>query len=355
MTAPSLPTFVLAALMAAPVAAQPRPPLVVRVSPERAAWFERFEDSRRGPETVETVTKTFKTGAGGSLDVSNLSGDVIVNGVAGDQITVTATKRARGNDAKAALADINISARQTAARVEVRTEFGRHDSQAEVDYDIEVPFDTGVIVRTISGDVKVTEVRGTVLMDSTSGDVQAWSTPRLAHLATVSGDVRMHDIGSPEGFTGGTVSGDFVAEDLKARSLDVTTVSGDVTLTNVVCERAQIKTVNGSVGYRGPLAHGGRYEMNSHSGDIILALVGDGGFELTAKTFSGDVRADWPMTMAPTGRDSGIPGMPGNHEVRGTYGDGSALVIVKTFSGDVVVERAGAQKQKGGKKDKNEK
>jgi DUF4097 and DUF4098 domain-containing protein YvlB len=303
---------------------------------------------------VETILKTFKIGPGGSLDVSNLSGDVIVNGVAGDQIQVNATKRARGRDAKAALADITISTRQTASRVEVRTEFGRHDSEAEVDYSIDVPMDASVIVRTISGDIKVTNVHGDVQVDSTSGDVQAAGTPRLAHLATVSGDVKMKDAASADMFSGGTVSGDFVAHGLKARSLEITTVSGDVTLMDVTCDRAQIRTVNGSVGYSGPLAKGGRYELNSHSGDIDLAIVGDAGFELTAKTFSGDVRSDLPMTMAPTGRDSSIPGMPGNHEIRGTFGDGSALVIVKTFSGDVVVERAGTwHKDKAGKKHEN--
>jgi len=47
--------------------------------------------------------------------------------------------------------------------------------------------------------------------------------------------------------------------------------------------------------------------------------------------------------------------MPGNHEIRGTFGDGSAFVLVKTFSGDVVVGKAGAGgKQKAGKKNKNE-
>jgi hypothetical protein len=100
MTACLLTSFGFLALASAPVAAQPpAPPVVriVRVAPERAAWFERFEDSRRGPETVETISKTFKVGTGASLDVSNLSGDVIVIGVSGDQIAVVATKRARGS------------------------------------------------------------------------------------------------------------------------------------------------------------------------------------------------------------------------------------------------------------------
>jgi DUF4097 and DUF4098 domain-containing protein YvlB len=246
--------------------------------------------------------------------------------------------------------------RQTADRVEVRTEFGRHDSEAEVDYKVEMPMDASLIVRTISGDINVSNVRGDVQVDSTSGDVQASGTPRLSHLATVSGDVRMDDAGTPDTFTGGTVSGDFVAKELKARAVEISTVSGDVTLTNITCDRAQIRTVNGSVGYTGPLAKGGRYELNSHSGDVTLWLVGDAGFELTAKTFNGDVRADVPITMAQTPHGGGIPGMPGNHEIRGTFGDGSALVVVRTFSGDVVVGKAGAApkgKDKGGKKGKN--
>jgi DUF4097 and DUF4098 domain-containing protein YvlB len=356
MTARLLSSFGVLALASGPAAAQPSSPPVARfarVAPERAAWFERFEDSRRGPETVETISKTFKVGQGGSLDMSNLSGDIVVIGVSGDQMTIVATKRARGNEAKQALSDIDIAMRQTADRVEVRTEFGRRDSEAEVDYKVEMPADASLIVRTISGDIHVSNVHGDVQVDSTSGDVQASGTPRLTHLATVSGDVQMDDAGTPDTFTGGTVSGDFVAKELKARAVEITTVSGDVTLTNITCERAQIKTVNGSVGYTGPLAKGGRYELNSHSGDVNLWLVGDAGFELTAKTFNGDVRADVPITMTQTPHGGGIPGMPGNHEIRGTFGDGSALVVVRTFSGDVVVAKAGTQKQKAGNKDKN--
>lgn len=340
----------LAALAPVSAAAQPRPTLT-HLAPARAAWFERFEQSRNGPEETQMVTKTFKVSGSGSLDVSNLSGDVIVTGIAGDQIQVHAVKRARGGDAKAQLNDITIDISQTADRVEVRTVFGRHESHAEVDYTIDVPFDTAVIARTISGDVTVTNVRGDLQVDSTSGDLNASGTPRIVRLKTIAGDVMVTDGGSADMLSGGTVSGDFTARGLKARSIEVVTISGDVTLMHITCERAQIRTVNGSVDYTGPLAKGGRYEVNSHSGDVNFALVGENGFELTARTFSGDVRADLPLIMAPHSGDSGIPGMPGNHEIRGTFGDGSALVTVKTFSGDVVVGRAGdKEKDKPGRK-----
>jgi Toastrack DUF4097 len=310
------------------------------------ASFERFEESRNGPEATQTVTRTFKTGPGGSLDVSNLSGEVVVTGVAGDTIQLTAVKRARGGDAKAELDSITIGATETASRVEIKTNFARRESHAEVDYAIEAPFETTVIARSISGDVRVTGVRGDVQIDSTSGDVEADGTPRLVHIKTISGDVTLTNVGSVDTLSTGTVSGDLRAKNLKARSLEVVTISGDVTLEDTTCERAQIRSVNGGVLYVGTLAKGGRYEVNSHSGDIEFRLVGEVGFEITAYTFSGDVRADLPLKMAPRSGDSGLPGVPGNHEIRGTFGDGSALVVAKTFSGDIIVGRAGSETRK---------
>jgi hypothetical protein len=55
------------------------------------------------------------------------------------------------------------------------------------------------------------------------------------------------------------------------------------------------------------------------------------------------------MTSQPEGHD--MPGMPKNHDVRGTFGDGSALLIVKTFSGDVTVGRAEGDRGKEKRKD----
>jgi len=111
---------------------------------------------------------------------------------------------------------------------------------------------------------------------------------------------------------------------------------------NIACDRAQVRTVSGSMEFAGPLVKSGRYEFTSHAGDVRLKLAGSQGFELAAKTFSGDVHSDLPLTMV----SSGTPphGGPERRDVRGTFGDGSALVIVKTFSGSVAVSRADAEK-----------
>jgi DUF4097 and DUF4098 domain-containing protein YvlB len=187
----------------------------------------------------------------------------------------------------------------------------------------------------------VSKVKGEVRLESVSGGLTADDTPQLSRAKTVSGDLSITGALAADSLTLGTVSGDLVASRVKTRSIDLQTVSGDLRLDDVSCERAQVRTVSGDVTFSGPLAKSGRYEFVSHSGDVHVSVGATGGFELTANTFSGDVRSELKLTgMGGRGEDeSGIPGLPKNREVRGTYGDGSAVLIVKTFSGSVVVSK----------------
>ena len=44
----------------------------------RGAWFERYQEARGGPESSDRWSRSFKTGPSGSLDLSNISGDIVV-------------------------------------------------------------------------------------------------------------------------------------------------------------------------------------------------------------------------------------------------------------------------------------
>ncbi len=208
---------------------------------------------------------------------------------------------------------------------------------------MQVPFGTSVSARSLAGDLKVSKVRGEVQLESANGTVEAIGTPRLARVKTLSGDILIVDAGSAEGIAASTVSGRLVVKGVKTRSLELATISGDLVLVNIACERAQVRTVSGATEFAGPLVKIGRYEFTSHSGDVRLTLAGSQGFELAAKTFSGGVHSDLPLTIGPN--DPPLPpGAPERRDLRGTFGDGSALVIVKTFSGSVAIARAGSQR-----------
>ncbi len=297
---------------------------------------QREHQSRRGgPEQTEKISRTFKVGRTGALYLVNVSGDVVINAGAGDDIIVDAVKRVRqGSDAQQQLNAVTVDATQQGSRVEVRTRYpeGGGNFRASVDYTITVPAGTSLDIHSTSGDIHVTGVKGALRADCTSGDVRIEGADQIEQVKTVSGDINVAGSG------GGDVrvanySGDITLRGLKARSLDVNTISGEARLTDVTAERATVKTVSGDVDYSGPFARGGRYEFTAHSGDVRLTPTSGAGFEVDARSFSGDCRSDMPLTLRPGTMPQGHQ----HRELKGTFGDGSALVTVHTFNGDVII------------------
>jgi hypothetical protein len=311
----------------------------------RAAWLERYQESRQGSEQTERVTQVLKVGGDAILDVSNMSGDISVTTVKGNEIRIEATKRVRhrdANEAKRLLALLRVDITQAGSRVQVRTVYPRTTGRGfsgGIEYVITVPADAGVALKTMSGDVTVNGVRGEVRAESMSGDVSVTATPNVAVAKTVSGNVTARDIGA-QTLTLGTISGSVIASALKVKSLDAGTVSGDVHLSNSQIERLQAKSMSGNIEFDGTLTRGGHYALTAHSGNVRIILANAKGFELDASTFSGSLRTDFPVTLRTTdqdqnGRRRGSP----NRSMRGTFGDGSAMLEVRSFSGTVVITR----------------
>ncbi len=301
------------------------------------ALTERYGQGRLGPEQSERFSRTFKVGKNGALELSNISGDIVVTAGSGEEIAIEAVKRARGRDeaeAKRQLSEVSIEAVEHGGRVEVRTQYPHRSNRVAVDYRVTVPAGATVDVRSVSGDVKVTGAKGEVHVESVSGNVEGDSLGAIARIKTVSGDAQVSGVSGDGELTVGSISGDVTARGVKCRSLEATSVSGEVRLIDVGCERARVSTISGSVEYSGNLARNGRYELKAHSGNVRLALASDTGFELDASTFSGTVRSDLPVNVRATGDREG---RASRHSLSGTYGDGSAQLVVKTFSGDIAI------------------
>jgi DUF4097 and DUF4098 domain-containing protein YvlB len=314
----------------------------------RAGWLERYTEQREGPEQIEKVSQTVKVGEGAGLDLSHLSGDIRVTGGSGSDIKIEATKRVRHRDpeqAKRLLAALRIDVNNFNGRVEVRTiyprrgEFGNNIS-ASVDYVITVPVNATVAVKSISGDISVTNVKGEVRAETVSGSVNVSGTPNVAIAKTISGDVTARDTGTQTTLVLSTISGTVIGTGLRVRALEAGSVSGDVRLAGSEVERLEARSVSGNIEFDAPLTKGGRYEFTSHSGSVRIVLSGNTGFELDADTFSGSVRSDVPVTL----RAIGQPGQPrdrrgSNRAIRGSYGDASAFLSVRSHSGSVVISK----------------
>ena len=353
----TIPAAALAVMLAAPAVADAQGP------PPRP---RPRDDERRGPETTERFSKTVRLGRGGTFDLANLAGDIFITGGGGNELRIDAMKRVRSRDEAAAttqLHAIEIEVVELSNRVEVRTIYpGRlgRNALGAVDFTVMLPQDANVTVKSVSGHVRVTNVRGELRAESVSGDVTAADAPKVSALKSVSGNVQLTNASAEASVDLNTVSGDLIVRGLKARTIEIGSVSGDLRLDNIESERVSVKTVSGDMEYGGMLARNGRYEFMAHSGDILLNLSGNTGFDVEASTFSGDVRSDYALTLrgtkgniaplpGPRGRRErigglGLPGGAGRQNrgvrtLRGSFGDGSASVELQSFSGNIAIAK----------------
>jgi len=293
----------------------------------------------RGPEFTESFAKTVRIGRNGTFTLENISGDIVVTGGGGDDARIEATKRVRHpnqSEAKTLLSEISIQVMDRNGRVDVRTEYPRRRNwSGGVDFTIGVPRDASVTLRSVSGDVRVTSVNGELRVDSISGSITTSGTRRIRAVKTVSGDVEITN-GEADELSGGTVSGTIILNKVKAAGVDAQTVSGDLRLTDVEADHVSLRTVSGDVDYTGRLQRNGRYQLQSHSGDIRVTPTDARGFSLDATTFSGDVRSDYALTLQ-SSPGNGLARGRRNRSIRGSFGDASATLTLQSFSGDIVL------------------
>jgi DUF4097 and DUF4098 domain-containing protein YvlB len=304
----------------------------------RAMSWRQSHDARQGPETTEKVSKAFKVGANGTLDISNISGRIVVTAGGTDTIVVDAVKRVRSReqDVKGQLERTVVTMSEHGGRVEVRTTYTGRNSQVSVDYTVTAPAGASVYAHSISGDIRIANIKGEVRADAVSGDVEAAAAPGATLVRTVSGDASVSGVANQNELRVASVSGAVTVTGAKVRSLDADSISGDVQLRGAVCDRVTARSISGNLSFEGSIEKGGRYELRSQSGDVHLALAGATGFEVDAGTFSGNVRSDLPVTvrLGETGS-----GRSSRHSLHGVFGDGSAQLVLWSFSGDITIAK----------------
>lgn len=337
--------FLIAGLGAAgtatTAAAQPPDTRIVAREIVRAARAGAYQGRDRGPEQTERFTRKVKIGRDGRVSIGNVSGDITVTGGSGDEVSIDAVKRGRGDQSQLGLVRIVVEDR--AGRVDIRTDYDNsrfsRNVNVSVDYTLTVPSGASIEAKSVSGNLKITGVRGSVRAESVSGNVTTTDTPKVETAKSVSGDVLLSGIAIDGDLSAGSVSGSVTAKGVKAHALDLGSVSGDVVVTDVTCDRLNAKSVSGGFEYTGAIARGGVYDVNVHSGNVRFVLANPPGFELSASTFSGNIRSDLPLTVGgdrdSNARRRGIS----SRSLRATFGDGSATLTLRTFSGNIVIEK----------------
>ncbi len=256
----------------------------------------------------------------GHVEISNISGSVVVTGWARAEVEVT------GELGKGAeRLEFSRAGKLTRVKVIMPNRSSRMDSS---DLILNVPAGSSVAVNTVSADVRVQGVAGAQRLQSVSGDVETEAAAEDVECKTVSGNVKVTGSGQRSLLTVTTVSGDADVRRV-AGEVNGNTVSGDFAIAMGDTARSRLRSTSGNLGIRGRLVPDARLDFESISGDIRLDLEGPIGAEFDISSFNGDIRSCFGPKAVRTSEYA-----PGS-ELRFREGQGSARVRLKTLNGDI--------------------
>jgi putative adhesin len=167
-------------------------------------------------------------------------------------------------------------------------------------------------------------------LTTVSADIVASGFAGGSKVKTVSGDVTLSDLTTEVDVK--TVSGEVEAKNIAA-GLKLKTVSGDIGVAEGACRWVDAKTVSGDVLLDLDLDPSGTYDITTVSGNVAVRTTSEPNLAVDATTVSGRLVTDFGL---------GWDGHPGRKRVSETIGDGGARLWVKTVSGDLRVLRGRA-------------
>lgn len=210
-----------------------------------------------------------------------------------------------------------------------------------IDYEVTVPPDTQLEAESGSGDQVITGLERAVEAGTGSGNIHLTRIGERARTHAGSGDITLEEVrGDVEARTG---SGNVIAKSISG-GLDAQTGSGDVTLEQVAKGDVSARTGSGNVklqGVQGGLkAHTGSgdvyaegepiggWEIETGSGNVRVSVPSTASFDLDARSSSGEVTVNRPIT---------IQGTMKRNRIEGKAGNGGMLLTLRTGSGDIVI------------------
>lgn len=223
-----------------------------------------------GLASAQDFQKAYPIPAGGKITVKNVSGDVKVTGyTGGNSILVDATKVGKDRD------QVQIEDTSTGDQVNLHVKYPPScNCDASVNFEVRVPMNVDYTfdsIGSVSGNVELTGVQGTIRAES------------------VSGDVVLTDVG-------GTI---------KASS-----VSGSV--------NAQVTRID----------RPGEMRFSSVSGSVAVKAPANLNVDIDMSSVSGSVQTDFPIEVQKEQYG------PGQH-ARGRLGSGTTTLRISTVSGKV--------------------
>jgi DUF4097 and DUF4098 domain-containing protein YvlB len=212
---------------------------------------------------------------------------------------------------------ISVETEQVGERLDVTTTVLDNTAQAtdlEANFQITVPEETELQLRTQTGLIYVEQVMGDMTLQSVAGEV---------HLKEVSGYIVVR-----------TTNGSLVCTQC-AGKLDFNSVSGSAQLLQPALTNVNLFTTSGNILFDGDFIRTGIYTMRSGKGTVEVHFSGNDSFDLNAQTATGTVDNQAVAYLKPDSHGVRHMASKFTKGLFGTVGTGLAKVELSSYSGTI--------------------
>ena len=259
---------------------------------------------------AETTRKEmhFKVGRRASVSIINQYGPVSVKPGPVKYVVVTAILYSD---------KVEIDQSKRGNRVSVLSHLleGADADTGRVDYEVLVPADANVTLRSTTGPLHVEKLHGDMMLEGNTALVDVRDV--------IAGHVRVK-----------TLNGAVTLTNVSDGHVEITSVSGDVALNAVNGSLVHVNSSSGKIHYDGDFGEAGDYSLTSHSGDIEAIAPSYASIEVVARSVQGKVENDFPLQPEHTS----FVARAGS-AFAGTMGKAASSVKLLSFSGKIHLKK----------------
>ena len=215
--------------------------------------------------------------------------------------------------------NVEVESEQAGSRIEINTRVlsnSARGSDLQADYQITVPEETQLTIRTDLGSIVVESVHGDLRFETLAANVSLQDTGGVIFVRTADGSI--------------------VCARCDGR-LDAESVSGNVQLLQPIMDQITVHTTAGNILFDGDFLRHGVYVLKSDTGNTNVHFGAASSFDLTANSVHGSVINEANLQPDKHGKKAYVP--KGGNSLLGTVGTGNAKVELYSFSGTIKILR----------------
>jgi DUF4097 and DUF4098 domain-containing protein YvlB len=247
----------------------------------------------------------FNVGPQANVSVDTQYGTITVKPGSANQVVIAATTKSD---------KVDVDRMQNGNRVEVdsRLRPGADPQSGRVDYEVTVPPDATVHLRSSSGPITADGLLGDVTLEGANAPVEARNVSR-GHLVVQ------------------TMSGPITLNNVHNFHVEITSISGEIHLNSVTAQLVKVESTSGRIFYSGDFGSGGDYKFSTHTGDIEALVPANASAEFSAQSLQGQVQNDFPLQPKQHSHMS----LDATRAFIGTAGKAASGVVMRSFSGKI--------------------